>query len=204
VLDDVKGRDVGACDGGSPVTDEHPAIVWAREFIDALVAVIAQGLEDAARGAVRRPPIEGARNVRTAARDAVREEDADPRTPDPDVILRLWRNRVLDAGTGDLVDALAEAIRQRDAARALLACDRPNATGAQECAEWLAATLAGGERPSQDVKRDAKAAGFTAKNLRQARERLGVVARREGFPSATCWALPEAYDRPTAPSAGGG
>lgn len=69
--------------------------------------------------------------------------------------------------------------------------DEDERTGAQDCAEWLAAALAGGERPSQDVKRDAKAAGFTPKNLRQARERLSVVARRGGFPSGTYWSLPD-------------
>jgi hypothetical protein len=112
---------VGAGDGGDAVTGEHPSLVWAREFIDELVAVTrGQRVDKRYYTPEQWEAIETLtiRLMFLHSRSRPRNSaPTDARGPDPDVILGLWRNRVLDAGTGDLVDALAEAIRQRDEAR---------------------------------------------------------------------------------------
>jgi ATP phosphoribosyltransferase regulatory subunit HisZ len=165
---------VGARDGGDPVTEEHPSIIWAREFIDLVVTVtrgqrvdkryytpkqweaiekltstlatlrafagdrpkqpgtqvppkfhqrvyrlLADGIPrsraDIERAFGRAPKDRATgRALETLREHGVvvcdngfyrlavqsdQEPGAVTSSPDPDVILRLWRNRVLDAGT---------------------------------------------------------------------------------------------------------
>lgn len=123
------------------MTGEHEAfdeafdesVRWARDIIDQVAAVTRgqrvdrryctpEQLDAIELLAIRLAFVHARHRLYNAA-------VSDARRPDPDTVLRLWRNRVLDAGTGDLVDALAEAIRQRDAARALLACQEPGDRG---------------------------------------------------------------------------
>lgn len=74
-------------------------------------------------------------------------------------------------------------------------------TGSDLAAEWLTSFLRDGPRPSRDVKAAAAAADFTQKQLRTARERLGVRDHREGFPAVTTWSLP--HGATVVPMAGG-
>jgi hypothetical protein len=74
-----------------------------------------------------------------------------------------------------------------------------------EAREWLAAELAGGGRPANEVLAAARAAGIAERTLRRARADLRVIARRAGFGRGGRWewALPDAADiaPPPAPDA---
>jgi len=80
--------------------------------------------------------------------------------------------------------------------------DADERSARDEIADALRAALAGGARPAEAVKHEVKAAtGATDKQLRTARERLGVVPNREGFGpgSVVQWQLPttiDAHDTP--------
>jgi hypothetical protein len=50
-----------------------------------------------------------------------------------------------------------------------------------ECDTWLQAFLAGGVKPAAEVMNAGTAAGFSKDQIRRAKHRIGVVARREGF-----------------------
>lgn len=64
-------------------------------------------------------------------------------------------------------------------------------TETDEASEWLADELTGGAwHRSADVKDRAKEHGISGKTLRRARERLGIEARRNGFPAISEWRLP--------------
>lgn len=69
---------------------------------------------------------------------------------------------------------------------------------AGECREMVRAMLAHGPRAARDVQAACRAEGFTAKQVRGARERLGVIVKREGFGtgSVSMWCLPGADDGP--------
>jgi len=60
-----------------------------------------------------------------------------------------------------------------------------------DAADWLTSWLAtqGGEAPSKDILKAARAEGFATRTLHRARERAGVTCHREGFPSRTVWRL---------------
>ena len=45
--------------------------------------------------------------------------------------------------------------------------------------------------PSKEVKRDARAAGFSERTLARARTSLGVKVASEGFPRESFWSLPD-------------
>jgi len=75
--------------------------------------------------------------------------------------------------------------------------DADERSARDEIADALRAALASGPRPAEAVKREVKSAtGSTDKQLRTARERLGVVPNRAGFGpgSIVQWQLPIAID----------
>jgi len=57
-----------------------------------------------------------------------------------------------------------------------------------ECDDWLLTYLAEGARSPTDVFRDGKAAGFSWGQIRRAKSRIGVVARKAGFAKDARWA----------------
>ncbi len=67
---------------------------------------------------------------------------------------------------------------------------------ADECRAMVRALLDGGPRPARDVQAACRAEGFSPKQIRGARERIGVVVRREGFGTGgmSMWCLPDAPD----------
>ncbi|MBI4585498.1 MAG: AAA family ATPase [Planctomycetes bacterium] len=65
--------------------------------------------------------------------------------------------------------------------------DRDDQTGA---AEWLLEALAGGPRPSDEVVKEGRAHGWSEKQLRTARERMGVVPSKAGYQGKWIWSLP--------------
>jgi putative DNA primase/helicase len=78
-------------------------------------------------------------------------------------------------------------------ARALLAeTEAPmvDRTATDEAVEWLRESLDSGGMPVGEVKRLAGLSGISAKVLRTARERLGIVYERSGFGGGGTWALP--------------
>jgi len=79
---------------------------------------------------------------------------------------------------------------------------------ADECREVIRALLSDGPRLARDVQAACRAEGFTPKQVRGARERLGVTVKRDGFGpgSASRWSLPvpvDARDSHTCPPHGG-
>ena len=67
---------------------------------------------------------------------------------------------------------------------------RPSRRSAADAAdEWLEAFLDGGEKPSAEVIEAGEATGFSEKQLRASRSRVGVQIRRDGMPSRTLWRL---------------
>lgn len=64
-----------------------------------------------------------------------------------------------------------------------------------EAASWLTAYLAqhGGEAPSKDLFKAARAEGIAERTLRRARDRAKVTSHAEGFPARTIWRLPANY-----------
>ncbi len=84
-----------------------------------------------------------------------------------------------------------------------LPADDSERSGAAECTDWLADLLAdGGDHLVCEIENAAKAAGFTKKNLRMARARLGVV-RHKGTGSRSAGWFMSLPNRPSdkAPSA---
>jgi hypothetical protein len=69
------------------------------------------------------------------------------------------------------------------------------------CAEWLGDELHGGPGSKPEIVRAAHAVGFTEKQLRTAREQLGVQSQRHGFGprSAAWWSLPDSDGVRTSP-----
>jgi len=70
----------------------------------------------------------------------------------------------------------------------LLRVARPPCTAL--AVDFLRAGLRSGERSREEVMRAAAQLGLTAKMIRAARERVGVVVERRGFPSHAYWRLP--------------
>jgi hypothetical protein len=77
-------------------------------------------------------------------------------------------------------------------------------TATDEAVEWLEAALRGGERPASDVQLEARRDGITDKCLRLARQRLGLVSRRDGFGpgSRRMWSLRSETAESPAPPVG--
>lgn len=71
--------------------------------------------------------------------------------------------------------------------------DAEDRSALDEAVEWLRGELGDGERPAGEVQSAARSAGVAVKTLRRARERVGVVTRREGFGArgGWLWSLPE-------------
>lgn len=68
-------------------------------------------------------------------------------------------------------------------------------TAADECAEWLRSELAPGPRRTSDLKRDARAAGFSWRTVERAKSSVNVSARRANAggtrgAGAWIWAMP--------------
>jgi hypothetical protein len=63
-----------------------------------------------------------------------------------------------------------------------------------EAAEWLSSVLREGPQPAVDLKQRAKTDGIHERTLLRAKQRLGIIARREGFGRAGqwIWQLPKA------------
>ena len=72
--------------------------------------------------------------------------------------------------------------------------DDESRSAAADCADWLAALLAEGERPAREVQDAAQVADYSPKVLRVARERLRVKVRRDGCGKGSrfMWSLPGA------------
>ena len=85
----------------------------------------------------------------------------------------------------ELAESIAETMRRANV-------DEDDRSAAAEAAEWLRDFLGhqGGQVPSADVKRAARAAGHTERPLRAARERLRIQIEHHGFPRVTYWSLP--------------
>jgi len=62
-----------------------------------------------------------------------------------------------------------------------------------EAADWLTGylTTQGGEAPSRDILKAARADGIAEATLKRARYRAGVTSHPEGFPRRTLWRLPD-------------
>jgi putative DNA primase/helicase len=104
-----------------------------------------------------------------------------------EVALNVEGQRVqwLEALDGTARELLADAEADPDA--------DGTASASDEAAEFLRDLLKGtAETPSRDAVRSMKTEGYSDKTIRRARERLGVIVRREGFGKAmqSLWALP--------------
>jgi len=93
---------------------------------------------------------------------------------------------------GNAREVLAEAESEPKAAEA------PEPTATDEAMEALREVLTPGEMVGREVITTMKAAGFTEKVVRLARETLGVKIRRDGFGKdmKSLWSLPEAHSCP--------
>jgi putative DNA primase/helicase len=87
----------------------------------------------------------------------------------------LWGESV-DGDARDLIEAAED-----DAVR----------TRKDEAADWLREILADGPRKAKEVEIMARKAGFTDKVLRNAREKLKIVPRKQGFRGPSEWDLPK-------------
>lgn len=78
------------------------------------------------------------------------------------------------------------------------AAETPEPTATDEAMEALREVLTPGEMVGREVITTMKAAGFTDKVVRLAREALGVTIRRDGFGKdmKSLWSLPEAHSCP--------
>ena len=70
--------------------------------------------------------------------------------------------------------------------------DHEEMSDTDECVEMIRGLLADGPRTGREVKSECRKEGFTDRVVRRARERLGVITRREGFGSdgRSMWRLP--------------
>ena len=77
-----------------------------------------------------------------------------------------------------------------------LAYDHPEDTqsGARECQDWLRELLVEGSMQASVVQKEARQAGFSDKNLRTARARLGIKPGRRAFAGGWSWSLPSLQD----------
>ncbi|MFW5468909.1 AAA family ATPase [Knoellia sp. CPCC 206435] len=77
-------------------------------------------------------------------------------------------------------------------------------SAATEAAQWLEDYLAmhGGQVPSADIKKAAKAAQITDSALRGARTKLRILTPSSGFPRITYWELPPVVSQSSDPSRG--
>ncbi|MEE4383695.1 MAG: AAA family ATPase [Pseudomonadales bacterium] len=84
------------------------------------------------------------------------------------------------------------------AARQLLAFaeDDDAQTERTEAVDFLRELLASGPMNADDVKREARGAGISEKQLRTARSKLKVTTRKSGFSGGWRWALPGSEDAP--------
>jgi hypothetical protein len=98
----------------------------------------------------------------------------------------IYASRVLWGGAveGNARDVLAEAEAEP--------AEEEGPTETDEAIDALRDVLSDGEMTAKEVKATMRAAGFTDKVIRLARERLGVQTRREGFGMAmrSLWSLP--------------
>jgi hypothetical protein len=102
------------------------------------------------------------------------------------------------AGVGTMMPVVAwdrSAVRRTAdellAAAAQFAASGPSIT---EAAEWLQSALRGGPQSAVELKQLAKNDGLHERTLLRAKQRLGIVARREGFGlhGKWLWQLPNA------------
>ena len=106
----------------------------------------------------------------------------------------VWGAMVEGNAREVLAEAEAEPAQEKEQAE-------PTAT--DEAVEALRKVLAPGEMVGREVVATMKAAGFTDKVIRLAREHIGVSIRRDGFGKEmrSIWTLPEAHSRPDEPFA---
>ncbi len=91
--------------------------------------------------------------------------------------------------------------------RELLAEPEPEAdSDARDAASWLRDLLADGPLPARQIQRDARDYGLTEKQVRRAREKLGIRPHKAGVRDGWTWALPpeDAPKVPKAPNFGDG
>lgn len=106
--------------------------------------------------------------------------------------------RIVPARWGDGPDEVATRIEWTGEAEVTadeIAFGPPPAEQAAARSEgegFLREALANGPRPAREIEREAEEAGIAGITLRRARQKLGVIVRREGFGSAGrfVWSLP--------------
>jgi hypothetical protein len=69
-----------------------------------------------------------------------------------------------------------------------------------EAEAFLLGELEDGARPSGDLRERATKAGIKLRTLQRAKERLGIVDERRGYPAQTWWALPDGDAGTVAPA----
>lgn len=91
-----------------------------------------------------------------------------------------WEDTAVDMNANEALEADAET-KKKEA--------RPAAPAnkGQEAFEWLAEILAHGDVPSEEIFDKGNACGFRKNMLYEAKEKLGIKARREGFGGAGRW-----------------
>jgi hypothetical protein len=52
---------------------------------------------------------------------------------------------------------------------------------------WLRTLLEGGPQPTEEIKRQCKAAGLQWRTVERAKAKIGAVAKRSGFGAAGVW-----------------
>jgi len=91
--------------------------------------------------------------------------------------------------------AWGDTVTGQDADRLLSSEEPEERSERQEASEWLRDKLAGGPVPSEEIKRESRAAGIAESTLKRAKRGLGVKAVKVDFAGPWTWALSEAPKR---------
>jgi len=135
-----------------------------------------------------------------AAARAVFAVAEDPENPERRLFLPVKNNlgpkppglafRLVPAGDGARVEWDAGPVTV-DADAALAGPEAAQERGELEEAEdFLKDTLAAGPVAAKEVFRQARAAGIAPRTLNRAKQRLGVIAKKDGFKGGWIWSLP--------------